>query len=211
MDQKIIITGGEGTLATAISQVFDFVETPGRLELNVSSETSVKDYFQKQNVKLLICCAGLIDEKPLLRLSERSWDQVLDVNLRGAQRCAQAVVRQMNQQGGGHIIFIGSYLGEHPAIGTAAYSAAKAALTGLTHSLAQELGEANIRVNLILPGFLETKMTQNVSKERKEHVLASHALNRFNTPEKVAQFIKILDEEMLHTSGQVFNLDSRIL
>jgi 3-oxoacyl-[acyl-carrier protein] reductase len=97
----------------------------------------------------------------------------------------------------------------HPSIGQAAYSAAKAALLGLTESLADENGRHNIRVNCILPGFIETKMTQAVSENRKIEILNDHALGRFNTAWEVAKFIHHLHEHLPNTSGQIFQLDSR--
>ena len=85
-----------------------------------------------------------------------------------------------------------------------------AGLIGLGKSLAKELGPAGIRVNMVLPGFLETKMTATVSEERKEAVRGEHALGRFNTVEAVAEFLVMLHGRMPHTSGQVFQLDSRV-
>ena len=77
--------------------------------------------------------------------------------------------------------------------------------------MAQELGSRNIRVNAILPGFLETKMTENLTDAVKDDVRKKHVLGRFNTPDSVGKFITTLHHQMPHTSGQVFNLDSRIL
>lgn len=90
-----------------------------------------------------------------------------------------------------------------------AYATAKAALLGLTTALADEHGPSGLRVNAILPGFLETKMTRAVSGKRKSEVLENHALGRFNTPDAVAAFIFHLQEDLPHTSGRIFQLDSR--
>ena len=116
----------------------------------------------------------------------------------------------MIQQGNGHIVFISSYSALHPPLGQLAYATAKAALLGLTQSLARENGHHGIRVNAVLPGFLETRMTELVSEKRKIEILANHTLGRFNTPVEVAKFIRYLHQDLCHTSGQVFQLDSRI-
>jgi 3-oxoacyl-[acyl-carrier protein] reductase len=115
----------------------------------------------------------------------------------------------MKRRKSGHVIFISSNSALHPPAGQAAYAAAKAALLGLVGDLAGPCGDFNIRVNAVLPGFLATRMTESVSNTRRAEVLAAHALGRFNTCERTAAFIRFLHFELPHTSGQVFQLDSR--
>jgi 3-oxoacyl-[acyl-carrier protein] reductase len=143
-------------------------------------------------------------------MRENEWDEVFAVNFQGAIDCAAEVLPEMIRQGHGHVVFISSYSALHPAVGQAAYAASKAALLGLTADLAARHGSSNIRVNAILPGFIETGMTETVSARRKTEILADHSLNRFNTLAAVAKFIRHLHEDLPHTSGQVFQLDSRI-
>ncbi|MGL5019659.1 MAG: SDR family NAD(P)-dependent oxidoreductase, partial [Luteolibacter sp.] len=156
-----------------------------------------------------ICAAGTLRDAPLARMDESMWDEVFSVNFTAAAACAAAVMPRMIQQGRGHIIFISSYSALHPPIGQTAYATAKAALLGLTESLAQENGPHGIRINTILPGFLETRMTSTVSAVRKTEILNDHVLGRFNTPAAVAKFIRFLHEHLPETSGQVFQLDNR--
>ncbi len=214
--QQAIITGGEGGLGEAISTTLKSagvdVLSPGRGDLNVADAASVKDYFhQSDDIDLLVCNAGATLDKPLARMSESDWDQVMQVNLKGAFLCAREVSRSMMKRRCGHIIFISSFSAIHPPAGQANYAAAKSALLGMMKSMAQELGARSVRVNAILPGFLETKMTENLSDEVKQAALEKHTLGRFNTPEAVAEFVAHLHQRMPHTSGQVFNLDSRIV
>jgi 3-oxoacyl-[acyl-carrier protein] reductase len=115
----------------------------------------------------------------------------------------------MRRLGQGHVVFISSHSAIHPPPGQVAYATAKAALLGLTSGLAIELGPEQIRVNAILPGFLETRMTQGVSSLRREQVLSAHTLGRFNTCEAAAAMIAFLHHALPHTSGQMFQLDSR--
>jgi 3-oxoacyl-[acyl-carrier protein] reductase len=210
---QVVITGGHGGLAQAL--VTDFtaanwrVDSPSRTELDVSSRSSIEGYFTDRAFDLLICAAGLTLDAPLVRIGEDAWDKVLAVNYQGAAACSAAVLPAMIRQGHGHIVFISSYSAIHPPIGQAAYATAKAALIGLTESLAQQYGDKKIRVNAILPGFLETPMTEKVSPKRKTEILADHRLNHFNTPEIVAKFIRHLHEDLPFTSGQIFQLDSR--
>ncbi len=211
---QLLITGGEGGLAQAIVEAFADpawdVAAPRRRELDVSDSRAIRIYLESRRVDLLVCAAGITRDTPLARLDEGAWDEVFAVNYQGAADCAAAVLPRMIGRGSGHIVFISSFSALHPAAGQVAYSAAKAALLGLTESLAQRNGPHGIRVNAILPGFLETRMTRGVSGKRKAEILADHTLGRFNTPGAVAKFIRHLHEDLPHTSGQVFQLDSRI-
>jgi 3-oxoacyl-[acyl-carrier protein] reductase len=210
----VVITGGEGGLGAALATAFADagyeVSAPGRGELDVTDAAAVKAYFRDREVGLLICNAGITRDALLGKLPEEDWDAVMAVNLRGAARCAAAASRWMIRARAGHIIFISSHSAIHPPAGQAAYAAAKAGLIGLAMSLAKELGPAGVRVNAVLPGFLETRMTAGLSEERKEQVQREHVLGSFNTAEAVGEFLLTLHGKMPHTSGQVFRLDSRV-
>jgi 3-oxoacyl-[acyl-carrier protein] reductase len=210
-----LITGGQGGLAAALIEAFTVagydVSSPGRVDLDVRSEASVNSYFAGRfpRLDLLVNNAGLTIDRPLARLSESDWDEILATNLRGAFLCSRAAARQMARARRGHIINIGSYSALKGPAGQAGYSAAKAGLAGLGQSLARELGPRNVRVNTVLPGFLETRMTRNLPQGVLERALEEHVLGRFNTPGDCARFLVAL-EAMEHVSGQVFQLDSRI-
>ncbi|MCW1883924.1 SDR family NAD(P)-dependent oxidoreductase [Luteolibacter flavescens] len=210
----VVITGGEGGLGRSLHAAFSAagheVLSPGRRELDVTDPEAVRDFFRSHQPELLVCNAGITRDAPLARLDEAAWDEVLAVNLRGAARCAAAASRSMVRARRGHIVFISSYSALHPPAGQAAYAAAKAGLIGLGKSLARELGPAGVRANVILPGFLETRMTATLSAERREQVRRDHVLGDFNTPDAVSSFLVHLHRHLPHTSGQVFQLDSRI-
>ena len=188
------------------------VFAPGREELDVTHGDQVGCYFkQLESLDLLICNAGVTVDAPLAKMSEAQWEAAMEVNLKGAFICAREASRLMVKQRVGHIIFISSFSALQPPAGQANYAASKAALLGMMKSLARELGPRNIRVNAILPGFLETKMTKDLSPKARQASLQKHSLARWNTPASVADFVSCLHTDMVHTSGQVFNLDSRIL
>lgn len=214
--QKAIITGAEGCLGSALSASLVSggmeVWAPGRESLDVSQSEHVQSYFSEVgDVDLLVCNAGVTADKPLLRMTVEDWDQVMQVNLKGAFRCAREVSRGMVKRRSGHIVLISSFSAIHPPIGQANYAASKAAMLGMMKSMARELGPRNVRVNAILPGFLQTRMTEELENVVKEAARDNHVLGRFNTPQVVADFVNFLHHQMPHTSGQVFNLDSRIL
>ncbi len=209
----LVVTGGSGGLGQEIIHAFSApqweISAPSHAELDVTDPAAIRRFFTSRPVDLLVCAAGATRDGLLLDTVESTWDEVIAINYRGAADCAQAVLHRMIERGTGHIIFISSYSALHPPMGQAAYAAAKASLLGLTQSLARHAGSQGIRVNVILPGFLETGMTRAVSLKRKSEVLASHSLGRINTPAAVAGFIRFLHDSMPHTSGQTFQLDSR--
>jgi len=211
----VLITGGAGDLARAISaelQAADLVvHAPSHAELDVTDSASITGAFAKlERLDLLVCNAGITADRMMANMSEAEFDLVLKTNLTGAFRCARAGLKLMARQRVGHIVFVGSFSALSGPAGQANYAAAKAGLIALTHSLAREYGARNIRVNCILPGFMETKMTSALSDELRAKFKEAHTLGRFNTPVEVARFIRFLHLEMTHTSAQVFNLDSRV-
>ncbi len=159
---------------------------------------------------VLVNNAGITRDRLMLRLSEQDWDSVLDTNLTGAFHCIRAASRIMSDQGEGHIINISSIVGARGRAGQAPYAASKAGLIGLTQAAARELGGFNIKVNAVLPGYLPTEMGRGISDAIYEWVLHENALNRASDPQEVAEFIHHLSW-MNNVSGQIFNLDSRIL
>ncbi len=209
----LVITGGSGGLGQAVIKAFSSpdwqISAPTHAELDMENPERISGYFGSKPTTLLICAAGIIRDTPIARMQETDWDQVFRVNYEGAAACAAAVIPSMVRAGSGHIVFISSQSAIHPPVGQAAYATAKAALLGLTTTLSRKWGSFGIRVNAVLPGFLETPMTTSVSPERKLEILKSHDLGRFNTPEEVAGFLHFLHHHLPHTSGQTFQLDSR--
>ncbi len=209
-----LITGGQGDLAAATVAALQaqgyVVLTPGKAELDVTSAGVVKQYFSELNrLDLLINNAGLREDHFISKLSEEAWQQVLKTNLKGAFLTSQAALKLMLRQRHGHIINVGSYSALVGPAGQANYAAAKAGLIALTQSLAQEVGSRNIRVNCVLPGWMETKFTHNVPPAIIEAALAQHTLGRFNTVAEAARTIVFLDT-LENLSGQIIQLDSRI-
>jgi len=212
--QHAVITGGTGSLGTAIAEALQHpgwsIASPGSQQLDMRDSIVIQQYFHERPVDLLVCAAGIIRDAPLARLSEDAWDDTWAINFKGAATCANAVLSSMAAKGAGHIILISSFSALHPPTGQAAYATAKAALLGLVSDLAIRHGSSNIRINAVLPGFLETPMTAAVSDRRRTEIVAAHQLGRLNTCQTTANFIRFLHHEMPHTSGQIFQLDSRL-
>lgn len=211
--KRVIITGGTGGLGKSISKQFNAdgweILALGRNDLDLKNSLAVDSFFSANDCDLLICAAGAIDDQPLSKMNESTWDEIYEINFLAAKKCALAAILTMSKKNKGHVIFISSYAAKDPVIGQAAYATAKASMLGITKDLAFKYGSSHIRVNAILPGFMETPMTEDVSEKRKHEVRQLHAIDDFNTPDIVAEFILFLEEHMPYTSGQIFQLDSR--
>jgi 3-oxoacyl-[acyl-carrier protein] reductase len=165
----------------------------------------VRDKFGR--LDNLINNAGLAVDGLLVRYDEDAWDRVIDVNLKGCFLCIRALSSLMAETGGGHVVNIASYSGLKGKAGQAAYSAAKAGVIGMSKTLAREMAPLDIRVNTVLPGYMETRMGAGAErallKAREDSMLG-----RLSDPEEVAGFIGYLCATRTIT-GQVFSLDSR--
>jgi len=210
----VLITGGSGGLAAALHEIFAGdgwqVIAPSHGDLDVTCPDAVKRFFSGlTRLDLLVNNAGIRRDALLAQQSEADRDTVLDVCLSGAFYCSREAGRIMVPRGDGHIINVGSNSALTGPAGQSAYAAAKAGLIALTKSLAVELGPRGVRVNCILPGWLETKFTAGMPTEIINRARNAHVLGRFNTPRQAARFVSFL-HGMTAVSGQVFQLDSRI-
>ena len=160
-------------------------------------------------IDVLVNNAGITHEALLVSMQEEDWDKVMDTNLKGAFNCSKAAVKYMLRQRSGHVINICSILGVMGARGESGYAASKAALIGLTMSLARELGASGIGVNAVMPGFMRTSMTRAIEEKARIAARRDNVLDRFSYPAVAARFIVHLAGTKT-VSGQVFNLDGRI-
>lgn len=159
---------------------------------------------------ILVNAAGITRDRMLSKLTGEDFDEVLQVNLKGAFSLMQAVLPAMRQQRDGRIVHITSYAGIHGRIGQSAYAAAKAALIGLTKAAALEEISYGITVNAVAPSVTESKMTAQLTAEATERLLQKIPLGRMQTPEEAAGLITWLTSEGAGTiSGQVFAGDNR--
>lgn len=226
-----LITGASGGLGSAL--VAEFIAQGWRvaagfhhenlhvesdrlwpLRLDVTSRENVEDAVAQvtsgwQGVDVLINNAGNTADNLVGQLTDDDWQRVLDVHLKGAFLCSQAVLRPMMKQRDGHILNIASFSARTGNRGQANYAAAKAALLGLTTSLAKEVGSRNIRVNALLPGVLPTGMTASLTPEQLADFAEANALGRLNDLAEVARFAAFLAGTQ-NISGQFIQLDSRI-
>lgn len=155
----------------------------------------------------LVNNAGLTQVGPFLEIDTAEWDAVIATDLTGAFHTCQAVLPSMVERGSGSIVNIASRLGQIGVAETAAYSAAKAGLIGLTRSLAREFGPKGVRVNAIAPGVTITDMTTDlVDSEEGRRRLRDSALGRFGRADEVAEaVIFLLSDRASLFLGQTLN------
>jgi 3-oxoacyl-[acyl-carrier protein] reductase len=189
--------------------------TPMLLRADVTVSSEVDSLVAKVTdrwgaIDVLVNNAGAAKDGLALRMSEDDWDRVIATNLKGPFTLIREAAKSMIEQRSGHIISIASISGVQGREGQANYSSSKSGLIGLTKAAARELGPFNIRVNAVLPGYLATDMGGTVNDGVRDRIMRENVLGRSTTGEEVAEFIFQLSL-MQDTSGQVFNLDSRIL
>ncbi|MBF0517137.1 MAG: SDR family oxidoreductase [Nitrospirae bacterium] len=156
----------------------------------------------------IVNAAGVSSDGLLIKYPEDQWDNVIDINLGGCFRVVKAMLPLLIAAGGGHIINISSRSALTGTAGQCAYSASKAALLGLTFSLAKELAPHNIRVNAVMPGYIATPMGL-ANLNALERARSDSVLNTLAEAYEAAEVIAfILNTKRV--SGQIFTLDSRL-
>jgi len=184
--------------------------------LDLASPESIKEAIAKTAkdfgpITILVNNAGITKDNLALRMKKEDWDAVIATNLTGAFLAIQQVLPGMMKERWGRIINISSVVGESGNAGQANYVASKAGLIGLTKSIAQEMGSRNITVNAVAPGYVETDMTQKLSQELKDKMLANIPLKRIGRPEDVAAAVRFLaSEEAGYITGHVLDVNGGI-
>ena len=194
---QVVAAGGTGTLYEADIREWHAVEQ--------MVEASCR---QVPAPSVYICNAGIGGSHLLLRQREEDWAEVLATNLTGTFHCLRAIAPPLLARGGGSIVVIGSHAGFHGSTGQAAYAASKAGLLGLVHSAAKEWGAGNVRVNLLLPGWQKTGLSEGAMPIGDSW--NGHALDRPPSRDEVAKTVLHL-AQLNDVSGQVWNCDSRTL
>jgi NAD(P)-dependent dehydrogenase (short-subunit alcohol dehydrogenase family) len=167
---------------------------------------------------------GVVGPAPVIAMEEAAWNKTMAINATGAFLCSRAAARQMMAQGqGGKIINISSIAGKHGAPFLAAYSAAKSAIIGLTRVMALEVGAANIQVNAVCPGEVDTDLQRwgwqleaGMRGTSYEEVIklatARIPVGRLEVPEDVANLVAFLaSRESDYMTGQAINVDGGIV
>jgi 3-oxoacyl-[acyl-carrier protein] reductase len=159
-------------------------------------------------VDILVNNAGLTRDQLALRMKDDDWQKVLDVNLTAAFRLARAAMRGMMKRRWGRIVSITSIVGVTGNPGQANYAASKAALIGMSKSLAQELGSRGITVNCLAPGFIATPMTDGLPEAQREKLLGQIPAGRLGQAAEIAAGVVYLaSNEAAYVTGQTLHVN----
>ena len=229
--KSIIVTGGARGIGRAIVELFlsqganlSLIDLEPVTNLNadkgsvysfagsVANATDVENFISEVmsragRIDVLVNNAGIIRDNIIWRMSEEEFDAVIDTNLKGAWLLCRAVAPIMKEQKSGRIVNIVSraWLGN---VGQSNYSASKGGLVSLTRVLALELARHNVTVNAVAPGLIDTPMTQSLSQQALDKLIAAQPGNKMGTPKDVARAVAFLSaDENSFISGQVLHVD----
>ncbi|KAF1349056.1 hypothetical protein BDV97DRAFT_197600 [Delphinella strobiligena] len=169
-------------------------------------ETLQQLYCPDKSGLVLVNAAGITHSSLLLTTSPSQIESVIQTNLMGTLWSSQILAKQMIRQKSGVIVNIASLLALHGGAGSAAYVASKSGVIGLTRALAAELGSRGVRVNAVLPGYIESDMTRAMSAKAREEALAKIPAGRFGTVDEVAEAAVFLASST-YANNCIINLD----
>ncbi len=157
---------------------------------------------------ILVNNAGITKDGLAMRMKDEDWQTVLDVNLTAAFRLSRAAMRLMMKKRWGRIVSVTSVVGVTGNPGQANYVASKAAIIGMSKSIAQELAARNVTVNCVAPGFIATPMTEALNEKQKELILARIPAGRMGSADDIAAAVLYLaSEEAAYVTGQTLHVN----
>jgi 3-oxoacyl-[acyl-carrier protein] reductase len=163
-------------------------------------------------IDILVNNAGITRDSLLLRMKEEDWNMVLDVNLTGTFHGTKAVLPVLMKQRSGAIVNIASVVGVMGNAGQANYAASKAAVIGLTKTVAREYASRAVTVNAVAPGFIDTAMTHGLVGDAREALLKQIPLGRLGTPNDVAEAVRFLvSPAAAYITGHVLHVNGGML
>jgi len=187
------------------------------LKTNVSDfadvEQGVSQIVAKMGkIDILVNNAGITKDTLLMRMKKEDWDAVISVNLTGVFNCTKIVSTLMMKQRSGKIVSIASIVGEMGNFGQANYAASKAGVIGFTKTVARELASRGVCANAVAPGFIQTAMTDKLSDDVKNAMMAQIPMQKLGSPDDVANAVLFLaSPESDYITGQVINVNGGML
>jgi len=212
-----IVVNDIAAAADTLESTAEEIRALGRQVLAVTADVSSSEDVNRLveeaagkfgTIDILVNNAGVTRDNLVIRMSDEDWDTVLNIDLKSAFLCSRAVLRHMLRQRWGRIVSIASVVGIYGNPGQANYASAKAGIIGLTKSIAKEVASRGITVNAIAPGFIESKMTEQLDEKQRQALLARIPAGSIGTPQDVAEAVAFLaSEEARYITGHVLNVD----
>ena len=205
--------GNEAAAAETVAAIERASGKAEALRLDTSDAAACERIVSEVSKRLgrldvLVCNAGISIDALVLRLKDEDFEKVLAVNLKGAVACARSAVKVMLRAKAGRIVFVSSVVGEMGNAGQTAYAASKAALLGVSKSLAREYATRGITVNAVTPGYVDTDMTINLSTEVREKMLTNVPMGRTATAREVAAAVAYLaSDEAAYVTGHALRVN----
>ncbi|MCT1997874.1 beta-ketoacyl-ACP reductase [Brachybacterium muris] len=226
--RSVLITGGNRGIGRAIAEEFlrrgDKVAVTSRSgsggpegAITVAADVTDGDSLdaavkaaEEANgpIEVLVANAGITDDQLLMRMSDDSFENVVDTNLTGSFRIVKRVIRSMMRKKKGRIVLISSVVGLYGSPGQINYAASKAGLVGIARALTRELGSRGITANVVAPGYIDTDMTAQLSDELQDSYRKSIPAGRFADPSEVARVVAFMaSDDAAYISGAVIPVD----
>ena len=193
--------GGDGLAITA--------DVSDAAQVDAMISQVVDTYGQ---IDILINNAGTTRDNLMMRMPEEDWDLILRVNLKSAWLCAKAAIRPMMRKRYGRIVNMSSVSGIAVQAGQTNYSASKAGMIGMTKALAREVASRGITVNAVAPGFIRTKLTENLPQDILDSLIANIPLGRWGEVDDVAKAVAFLtSDDASYITGHVLSVDGGLV
>ena len=196
-----------------VKQILNMGRKAVAIQADVSKQKEAENMVKRTiealgSLDILVNNAGVTRDALLIRMKEEEWSRVLDTNLNSVFYTTKAASKYMMKKRQGRIINISSVVGVAGNAGQANYAASKAGIIGFSKSVAKELAQRNVLVNVIAPGFIETDMTDVLNEQQRDAILSAIPLRRYGKPMDVAKAAAFLaSDESSYLTGQVIYID----
>ncbi len=212
---------GTGTTDSGADKITEYLKNAGvsgegmRLDVNdVDSIVELQANIQEKYgaVSVLVNNAGISRNNLVMRIKDAEWEEIIETNLSSVYRMCKTFMRGMMRQRYGRIINVSSVVGHIGNIGQAHYSASKSAILGFSKSLAMEIATRNVTVNMVVPGFIDTDMTNELDERVRDNLLSNIPMGRMGQPEEVANAVVFLaSSQSSYITGSTIFVDGGMI